>query len=378
MTDAALVTELAHALIRLNSVTPNDAGCQLIIRDFLTKLGFQCIDVSGHDVTNTFARYGTEEPLLIFAGHTDVVPPGPLDQWASPPFSPTIRDGILYGRGAADMKSAIAAMIVACEKFLKKHPHPKGSIGFMITSDEEGIAENGTIKLVDYCKKHHIKVDYCLIGEASSGKRLGDAIKVGRRGSLYGHLTIIGKQGHIAYPHLANNPIQRSFEALNALSQEKWDSGNDYFDPTSFQFYTIHADAGATNLIPGTLTTDFNFRFAPCSTVESLKKRAHAILDAHNLNYELSWTLSSNPFYSTQKNLLPVCQKVIAEICGIDTLPNTSGGTSDGRFIADLGCEIVELGPINQSIHQINEHIALDDLETLAILYERILETLLL
>lgn len=372
------VLDLTHALISLASVTPDDADCQSIIRDYLTHLGFNSHDVSAGNVTNTWARYGDEGPLLVFSGHTDVVPPGPLDQWISPPFTPTIRNNVLYGRGAADMKSAIAAMMVACERFLEKHPKPKGSIAFMITSDEEGIAEQGTIKLVEYCKEHHIHVNYCIVGEPSSIRQVGDSIKVGRRGSLYGDLTIIGKQGHIAYPHLADNPIHRSFAALQALTQQKWDDGNADFDPTSFQFYNIHSDAGASNLIPQTLTAQFNFRFAPTSDAESLKKQVHAILDAHHLHYEITWTLSSSPFYSKQNRLLPICQKVIAEICGIDTLPNTKGGTSDGRFIIDLGCEIVELGPVNQSIHQTNEHVAVADLEKLTVIYERILEELLL
>ena len=377
MTDVS-VRELITTLIQLESITPNDGGCQKIINNSLRDIGFDIVDVSSHDVTNTFARFGNDGPLLVFAGHTDVVPPGPLAKWTSPPFEPTIRDGILYGRGAADMKSSIAAMVVACGNFLKKHPKPKGSIGFMITSDEETVAEHGTIKIVEYCKQHHIKVDYCLVGEPSSVTQLGDTVKVGRRGSLYGYLTVIGKQGHIAYPHLADNPIHRCFEALNALAQYQWDKGNDDFDPTSFQLYNIHADSGATNVIPGTLTTHFNFRFSPTSNAESLKAQVHAILDRYKLNYELSWAVSSVPFYSKQDKLLPACQKVIAEIAGIDTLPSTTGGTSDGRFIIDLGCEIVELGPINRSIHHIDEHIVLADLDKLTIMYERILEELLL
>ena len=377
MTESS-VRELITTLIKLESITPNDGGCQNIINDALRNMGFDIVDVSSHDVTNTFARFGNDGPLLVFAGHTDVVPPGPLTKWISPPFEPTIRDGILYGRGAADMKSSIAAMVVACANFLKKHPKPKGSIGFMITSDEEATADHGTIKIVEYCKQHQIKVDYCLVGEPSSVKTLGDTVKVGRRGSLYGYLTVIGKQGHIAYPQLADNPIHRCFEALNALAQHQWDTGNDDFDPTSFQLYSIHADSGATNVIPGTLTAHFNFRFAPTSTADSLKQQVHAILDRYKLNYDLSWALSSAPFYSKQDKLLPACQKVIAEIAGIDTLASTTGGTSDGRFIIDLGCEIVELGPINRSIHHIDEHIALADLDQLTLMFERILEELLL
>ncbi|PHQ81158.1 MAG: succinyl-diaminopimelate desuccinylase [Coxiella sp. (in: Bacteria)] len=370
--------ELATTLINNPSITPNDADCQTLLRQRLTDMAFDISDVSYEGVTNTWARLGTEGPLLVFSGHTDVVPPGPLHQWISPPFEATVRGQHLYGRGAADMKSALAAMMIACQNFLKKHPAPKGSLAFMLTSDEEGKAKHGTQKLVEFCQTNNITVDWCIIGEATSVKQLGDSIKIGRRGSLHGNLKVIGKQGHIAYPHLADNPIHRSFKALDALTNTQWDEGNEHFDPTSFQIYHINADTGATNVIPGTLTASFNFRFAPSSNAESLKQRVHEIFDQNELHYEIDWGLSSKPFYSKQGKLTQACQKVIAEICHIDTLPNTKGGTSDGRFIADLGCEIVELGPINESIHQVNENIAVADLETLATLYERILEELLL
>jgi succinyl-diaminopimelate desuccinylase len=369
--------ELAKTLIDIPSLTPNDAGCQTLLRQLLVSMGFDITDVSKDGVTNTFARRGKEGPLLAFSGHTDVVPPGPEQQWISPPFKATERDNILYGRGAADMKSALAAMVIACKNFLEKNPNPKGSIAFMITSDEEGNAEHGTKELVKFCQQNKINIDWCIIGEASSNEKLGDSIKVGRRGSLHGNLKVIGKQGHIAYPQLAENPIHRCFKALDTLTQTQWDNGNEHFDPTSFQIYNINADTGATNVIPGVLTASFNFRYAPSTTHEEIKNRVHKIFDDHDLNYEVEWNHASKPFYSKQKHLLPACQKVIAQICNIDTLANTKGGTSDGRFIADLGCEIVELGAINKSIHHVNEHIPVDDLAQLERLYEGILKELL-
>lgn len=370
--------ELANTLITRESITPQDAGCQTLLREHLTQLGFTITDLSQAGTTNTWARCGTNGPLFVFSGHTDVVPPGPHHQWISQPFEPEIRDNKLYGRGSADMKGALAAMITATTRFLKKHPNHAGSIAFMITSDEEGDGHFGTQKIVDYCQTHDIHIDWCMIGEASSQKKLGDSIKIGRRGSLHGRLKVIGKQGHIAYPHLADNPIHRSFTALDALTQTQWDAGNEDFEPTSFQIYNINADTGATNIIPGSLTASFNFRYAPTSEAGTLKQTVHNIFDQHDLTYEIDWTHASEPFYSPQKHLLPACQKVIAEICGIDTLPNTTGGTSDGRFIAALGCEIVELGVVNQSIHQVNEHVNIDDLDTLSRLYERLLEVLLI
>ncbi len=370
--------DLAKALINMPSITPQDAGCQTLLRQMLVGMGFDITDVSQQDVTNTWARRGKQGPLLVFSGHTDIVPPGPEHQWISPPFEATVRDGVLYGRGAADMKAALAAMIMACKNFLEEYPTPRGSIGFMITSDEEGQAHHGTKELVAFCQKNNIAVDWCIIGEATSNEKLGDSIKVGRRGSLHGTLKVIGKQGHIAYPQLAENPIHRCFKALDALTQTQWDTGNEHFDPTSFQIYNINADTGATNVIPGVLTASFNFRYAPCSTHEDLKNKVQAIFEEHDLKYEIEWNHASKPFYSKQEQLLPACQKVIAQICKIDTLPNTKGGTSDGRFIADLGTEIVELGAINKSIHHVNEHIAVADLQQLQQLYEGILKELLL
>ena len=369
--------ELSKQLINIASITPNDNHCQTLIRQLLVGMGFDITDVSHENVTNTWARFGKSEPLFVFSGHTDIVPAGPEHQWLSPPFNATIRDDTLFGRGAADMKTALAAMLSACQTFLKRHPKPKGSIAFMLTSDEEGPANFGTKKLVEYCQENNINIDWCLIGEASSVETLGDSIKIGRRGSLHGKLNVIGKQGHIAYPHLADNPIHRSFKALDALTQTDWDQGNEHFDPTSFQIYNINADTGATNIIPGTLTASFNFRYSPASNVDSLKEKVHAIFDAHDLHYTVDWYLSSKPFYSTQGKLVAACKSVIKEVCDIQTIANTKGGTSDGRFIADLGCEIVELGTINKSIHQVNEHIKLDDLALLEKLYEGVLEKLL-
>lgn len=369
--------KLSKQLINIPSITPNDNKCQSLIRELLAKMDFQIEDLSCNSTTNTWARRGSEGPLFIFSAHTDVVPPGPIHQWVNGPFKATVREKKLFGRGAADMKSAIAAMLTACQRFLKKHPNPKGSIGFMITSDEEGSAYYGTKHIVEYCQKNNIKVDWCLIGEATSHKNLGDYVRIGRRGSLHGKLSVIGKQGHIAYPHLAENPIHRSFKALDTLAQTQWDEGNEHFNPTSFQIYNIHADTGATNIIPGALTASFNFRYSPASDVESLKQHIHKIFDAHKLHYHIDWELSSKPFYSKPGKLFDACQTAILSICDTQTTPNTTGGTSDGRFVAELGCEIVELGPLNDSIHQVNEYIALDDLEKLTLLYENILENLL-
>lgn len=368
---------LAKQLINLPSITPDDAQCQLLLRQHLVALGFDIVDVSSNGVTNTWARFGKTGPLLVFSGHTDVVPPGPERQWISPPFEATERDGKLFGRGAADMKAAVAAMLSATARFLAKHPTPTGSIAFMLTSDEEGKATDGTKKIVDYCQEKKIVIDYCVIGEASSKNTLGDSIKIGRRGSLHGNLRVHGKQGHIAYPQLAINPIHRCFKALDDLTQTTWDTGNTHFDPTSFQIYHINADTGATNVIPGSLTASFNFRFSPENTADSLKEKVETVFAAHDLDYDIDWTLSSHPFFSKAGKLTEACQSAIKARCAVDAHPNTTGGTSDGRFIAALDCEIVELGAVSQCIHQVNEHIALADLETLTLLYEDILEKLL-
>ncbi len=374
---AADALKLATHLINRESVTPEDNGCQDLLIDELSRMGFTIEKLPSGKVKNFWARRGKQGPLLIFSGHTDVVPPGPLEKWHSPPFSASVRDNRLYGRGAADMKSALAAMIIACKYFLASHPESAGSIGFIITSDEEGEALDGTVKVVEYFQSQGIKPDWCLIGEASSQQDLGDTIKVGRRGSLHGFLQVIGKQGHIAYPHLAENPIHRSFKALDELTQITWDNGNEFFTPTSFQIYNIQADTGASNIIPGTLTARFNFRFSPASTAEQLKQRVQKTLDDHDLNYKIDWQLSGKPFFSPPGKLADACKKAVEEVCHRHPAANTTGGTSDGRFIAALGCEIVELGPPSKSIHQINEHIRLEDLTDLTKIYENILQRLL-
>ncbi len=359
--------ELASNLINRESITPHDGNCQELLIEQLHAMGFTIESLPSGNVKNFWARRGKQGPLLVFSGHTDVVPPGPLEKWHSPPFEATIRDNCLFGRGAADMKSALAAMIIACKQFIAQYPHHAGSLGFIITSDEEGEAQHGTLQVVKYLQEQHISIDWCLIGEASSQQELGDAIKIGRRGSLHGFLQVIGKQGHIAYPHLADNPIHRSFKVLDELTQLSWDQGNEYFTPTSFQIYNIQADTGASNVIPGSLTARFNFRFSPASTAEQLQQRVHKVLDDHGLNYRIEWQLSGQPFFSPPGRLAEACSKAIKEICQVETRSNTTGGTSDGRFLTALGCEIVELGPSSKSIHQVNEHIKLDDLENLTL-----------
>lgn len=370
--------ELAQALIAKASVTPDDAGCQALIAKRLTAMGFEVIQLPFGKVSNLWARLGTTAPLFAFAGHTDVVPPGPLEQWTSPPFEPTIRNSFLYGRGAADMKSSIAAMIVACENFLSEHPDFKGSIGFLITSDEEGPAVDGTVKVVDYLNNHGILIDYCIVGEASSQQKLGDTIKIGRRGSLNGTLTIHGKQGHIAYPQKAENPIHKAMAALETLATTLWDNGSEYFDPTSLQFSNIQAGTGADNVIPNELTATFNFRYSPALTADQLKNQVEAILNKHQLNYDLQWRHSASPFLTKPGKFTEICQQVIKEQRDTTVALSTSGGTSDARFIAPTGCEVLELGPSNASIHQIDEHISIDELNQLTTIYTHILRTCLI
>lgn len=368
---------LAKQLINIQSVTPNDNHCQKILIDRLQKLGFTITELNSNGVSNFFAVRGSGEKLFAFSGHTDVVPPGDLTEWHSPPFIATVRDGKLFGRGAADMKSALAAMVVATEQFISKNPKHTGKIGFLITSDEEGSGKDGTIRIVEYLQKNNIKLDYCLIGEATSTKKLGDVIKVGRRGSLHGQLTVHGKQGHIAYPHLAINPIHRSFQALDHLTHIEWDTATDLFSPTSFQIYNINADTGANNIIPGSLTARFNFRYSPESTAESLQKKVETVFEEHQLSYDIQWNHSSKPFYSKPGLLTNTCCDVILNLCNVTTEQNTTGGTSDGRFIAATGAEIVELGLRNESIHHVDENTDLTDLEKLTDLYENILEQII-
>lgn len=372
------VTELAESLIACPSVTPNDAGCQKIISKRLAKIGFKCEAMRFGDVDNLWARLGSDAPLLVFAGHTDVVPPGPEADWTSPPFEPTVRDGHLYGRGAADMKSAIAAMVVAVEKFVKENPKFPGSIAFLITSDEEGPSINGTKKIVEALEKRDEKIDYCIIGEASSDKKLGDQIRIGRRGSLHGNLTLHGKQGHVAHPHLAKNPIHMALTVLHTLAQNTWDKGNESFPPTTFQISNIHSGTGAANVIPGHLNAQFNFRFATASTVKQLQERTEHILRKQGLSFDIQWEVGAEPFLTKKGKLTSAVQRAIKTTTGLETKLSTGGGTSDGRFIAPTGAEVVELGVCNASVHQANECVSINDLELLEKTYVQAIKQLLL
>jgi succinyl-diaminopimelate desuccinylase len=375
-TTISATLELTKTLISRPSLTPDDAGCQKLIGERLAQHKFKLENMRFGEVDNLWARTGTERPLVVFAGHTDVVPTGPLDQWESDPFTPTIRGDNLYGRGAADMKSGLAAMIVAAESFLQKSPVFKGSIAFLITSDEEGPSIDGTQKVIAALEKRQEKIDYCIVGEASSNKMLGDQIRVGRRGSFHGTLTVYGKQGHVAYPEAGTNPIHSVAPALHQLAEEIWDHGNEYFPPTTFQITNVHSGTGAANVIPGSLEAKFNFRFCTAVTEKELTSRVTAILDRHHFKYDLQWSLSGSPFLTTQGKLVTAAQNAIKEITGVDTVLSTGGGTSDGRFIAPTGAEVIEVGPINASIHQINEHVLISDLDRLTRIYETILEKL--
>ena len=369
--------ELAAELIALDSITPNDKGCQQRLAELLAPLGFVCESIVSNGVTNLWARKGSESPVFVFAGHTDVVPTGPVQQWTSEPFTPTVRDGRLYGRGAADMKTSIAAMVIACEEFVASHPDHQGSIAFLITSDEEGPAVDGTVVVCDLLEERGVQLDYCLVGEPTSSHILGDMIKNGRRGSLSGHLVIKGVQGHIAYPHLARNPIHQAAPALAELASEVWDEGNEYYAPTTWQISNIHAGTGATNVIPGHLAIDFNFRFSTASTAEGLEARVHAILDRHGLEYELEWTLSGQPFLTPKGRLSDAVCSAIWDETGVATELSTTGGTSDGRFIARICPQVIEFGPPNASIHKIDEHVELRFIDPLKNIYRRTLENLL-
>ncbi|TCW33865.1 succinyl-diaminopimelate desuccinylase [Gulbenkiania mobilis] len=368
---------LTEALIRRDSITPHDAGCQLLMIERLEALGFQVEQLRFGEVDNFWARRGNGGPVLCFAGHTDVVPTGPMEKWHTPPFEPTIRDGYLYGRGAADMKASLAAFITAIEDFVQRHPNHSGSIALLITSDEEGVAHDGTVRVVDWLEARGETIDYCIVGEPTSTSTLGDTIKNGRRGSLSGTLTVKGQQGHIAYPHLARNPVHLLAPALAELTDTVWDRGNAHFPPTSWQVSNLHAGTGATNVIPGTCEVKFNFRFSTENTADTLKQGVHAILDRHGLEYDLEWALSGNPFLTEPGTLTAALGEAISEVTGLSPALSTSGGTSDGRFIKRIARELVEFGPVNATIHKLNECVAVEDIERLSAVYRRTLEKLL-
>ena len=368
---------LTRELIARRSPTPDDGGCQDILRARLEPLGFRCETIVSNGVTNLWARRGSVRPIVCFAGHTDVVPTGPLDAWHSDPFVPTERDGYLYGRGAADMKTSIAAFVVAVERVIAANPDVGGSIALLITSDEEGPATDGTVKIVDKLRDAGEKLDYCIVGEPSSVDRLGDMIKNGRRGTLSGTLTVRGVQGHVAYPHLARNPIHLVAPAIAELASMRWDEGNEYFPPTTWQASNVHSGTGATNVIPGTLELQFNFRYATASARDTLEQRFEAVLRKHRLEYDLRWTGWGRPFLTPRGKLVQVVADVIRDVCAVETELSCTGGTSDGRFIADICREVVELGPVNATIHKLNERVALADLEPLTELYRGIVTRLL-
>ena len=369
--------ELAKDLISRQSNTPLDAGCQELMISRLEPLGFKIERMRFDDVDNFYARKGTSGPLLVFAGHTDVVPTGPVDQWHTPPFEPTIKDGMLYGRGAADMKTSCAAFITAIEDFVAKHPNHPGSIGLLITSDEEGIAINGTVKVVEALKARNEFFDYCIVGEPTSNKVVGDMIKNGRRGSLSGKLIVKGVQGHIAYPHLVKNPIHMVAPAIKDMVDTVWDEGNEYFPPTSWQISNMNGGTGATNVVPGEVTILFNFRFSTASTEQNLKERVYAVLDKHALEYDLEWEYSP-PYITPKGNLVAAISEAIQESYGVNPELSTTGGTSDGRFIADICKQVIEFGPLNATIHKLNECVAVADIEPLKDTYRITLEKLLL
>lgn len=376
MTTTSATLELGKALIARPSITPNDLGCQAMLAERLAACGFVIEHLRYGDVDNLWAVFGAAGPLLAFAGHTDVVPTGPEELWHSPPFEPTIRDGMLYGRGAADMKGSIAAMVVACEKFIAVTPAFTGRIAFLITSDEEGPAVDGTVRVMDHLQQQSTPIDWCIVGEPSSTVEVGDVVKNGRRGSLNAQLQVHGTQGHVAYPQLADNPIHRALLALHELTSQQWDSGNDFFPPTSLQISNISSGTGATNVIPGTLDCVFNFRFSTAVTVEQLQRTVHSIFDRHGLNYSLDWNVSGHPFLTASGKLLQATQSAIANVTGTSTTLSTGGGTSDGRFIAPTGTQVIELGPCNATIHKVNEHVSCADLDTLCAIYEQILHEL--
>ena len=369
--------KLARDLIRRASVTPDDAGCQPLLAERLQAIGFEIEHLRFGEVDNLWARRGKAAPLFCFAGHTDVVPTGPEAEWQFPPFSATEHDGKLYGRGSADMKGSVAAFVTACERFVEQHPDHSGSIAFLITSDEEGPAKDGTVKVIETLEARGEKIDWCLVGEPSSTDRLADVIKNGRRGSLGATLTVHGIQGHVAYPHLARNPIHAFAPALLQLTTEVWDQGNDHFPATSFQISNLHAGTGSTNVIPGVLEVQFNLRFSTELNEQKIRQRVEAILKQHALDYEIDWQFSGHPFLTAEGELVDAIRAAVKSSCGYETRLSTAGGTSDGRFIAPTGAQVVELGPLNATIHQIDEHVAIADLDRLSDIYERTLINLL-
>ncbi|MBT8067889.1 MAG: succinyl-diaminopimelate desuccinylase [Gammaproteobacteria bacterium] len=370
--------ELLSDLIRRPSITPDDAGCQRVLAGRLQQMGFSCETLQFGDVTNLWARRGTSSPVLCFAGHTDVVPPGNVSEWQHPPFEPTFVDDCLYGRGAADMKSGLAAMLVAIERFLEARPDYDGSIALLITSDEEGRARDGTLKVIETLQNRGEHIDWCVLGEPSSQKTLGDIVRIGRRGSLSGMLKVLGVQGHVAYPQLADNPIRRFAPVLAELHQIQWDEGNAHFPPTSFQVVDIKAGIGAPNVTPGELSARFNFRYSTEWDHESLQQKVKSVFDAHDIAFELDWHLSGKPFLTEPGKLIDAVSEAVAEETGSPPELSTGGGTSDGRFISPAGTDVVELGPVNASIHKIDEHVKIDDVITLTRMYQRILESMLL
>ncbi|WP_305811187.1 succinyl-diaminopimelate desuccinylase [Photobacterium leiognathi] len=373
MSDSPVIA-LAKDLMSRPSVTPEDAGCQDVMIARLEQLGFTIETMVFEDTTNLWARRGTQAPLFVFAGHTDVVPSGPVEQWHTPPFEPTIIDGYLHGRGAADMKGSLACMIVAIERFIAENPDHNGSIALLITSDEEGPFINGTTRVVDTLEARNEKIDMCIVGEPSSTLNVGDVVKNGRRGSITGDLTVKGIQGHVAYPHLANNPVHKALPALAELAATTWDNGNEYFPPTSFQIPNIAAGTGASNVIPGEFQVQFNFRFSTELTDTEIKRRVHSVLDAHGLDYDLKWTLSGHPFLTDKGTLVEAVVAAIEEVNHQQPELLTTGGTSDGRFIARTGAQVVELGPVNATIHKVNECVKVADLEKLTDMYQKVLE----
>ncbi len=378
MSDPTPTLQLATELVRRPSVTPDDAGCQTLIAERLGPLGFQLESLPFGEVSNLWARRGTESPLLVLAGHTDVVPAGPLSAWSAPPFGAEIRSGLLYGRGAADMKGSLAAMVTACERFLARHPRHRGSLALLITSDEEGHARDGTLKVVELLQSRREHIDWCLVGEPSSDHEVGDVIKNGRRGSLGAHLVVRGRQGHIAYPDRAVNPIQRFAPALAELSARTWDGGNAFFPPTTFQVSNIQAGTGAMNVIPPSLEAQFNFRYSTELTADALRAEVESVLARHGVDYAIEWTAYGEPFLTREGPLLDAVRESVHAVTGREPALSTLGGTSDGRYIAPTGAHVVELGPVNATIHSADEHVAVEDLDKLSAIYEAVLERLLL